>query len=414
KDGQKGDKGDKGDKGPQGIRGPAGANGQSQYVHMRYSANSNGSGFVPSPNSNTKYIGIAVTTSSTAPTGASSYTWSKFIGENGSQGIQGPAGPSGKTTYTWVKYADEKDGTGISDSPSGKMYIGLAFNKTTQTESTNPKDYQWSAMYDEEAFKGIGLADKTDILSGTEIYTDKADDDSVVHVEVDGKSVLQAPVGESAIDGIEIGGRNLISESLISSSFGDMDKSEYVSKVIIRFSSSAQYGGVRITAHPLLPNTEYVMRYRYKKTSGTLVSFGGHTDASWSNNKTYVDGIEKGTHAGTSSGFVSDDDIEHEVVVYINTPDEITVGDLFYIQPNRGNTTPVSIDIYDLKLEKGTKATDWTPAPEDVEDNIQSVNNFDIVSSVGKRNLVNGSNDLTEFWRNYNGAVIKREYEDMS
>src|SRR5699024_5402308 len=121
---------------------------------------------------------------------------SKFIGENGSQGIQGPAGPSGKTTYTWVKYADEKDGTGISDSPSGKMYIGLAFNKTTQTESTNPKDYQWSAMYDEEAFKGIGLADKTDILSGTEIYTDKADDDSVVHVEVDGKSVLQAPVGE--------------------------------------------------------------------------------------------------------------------------------------------------------------------------------------------------------------------------
>src|SRR5699024_7111648 len=50
-------------------------------------------------------------------------------------------------------------------------------------------DYQWSAMYDEEAFKGIGLADKTDILSGTEIYTDKADDDSVVHVEVDGKSV---------------------------------------------------------------------------------------------------------------------------------------------------------------------------------------------------------------------------------
>src|SRR5699024_6816211 len=206
KDGQKGDKGDKGDKGPQGIRGPAGANGQSQYVHMRYSANSNGSGFVPSPNSNTKYIGIAVTTSSTAPTGASSYTWSKFIGENGSQGIQGPAGPSGKTTYTWVKYADEKDGTGISDSPSGKMYIGLAFNKTTQTESTNPKDYQWSAMYDEEAFKGIGLADKTDILSGTEIYTDKADDDSVVHVEVDGKSVLQAPVGE---------GRNLFTEDSV-------------------------------------------------------------------------------------------------------------------------------------------------------------------------------------------------------
>ena len=183
----KGERGDKGDKGEQGLRGPAGANGQSQYVHMRYSANSNGSGFVPTPNNNTKYIGIAVTPSSTAPTDASSYTWSKFIGEDGDRGIQGPKGTDGKTTYTWVKYADDVDGNGISDSPSGKMFIGLAFNKETESESNNPNDYQWSAMYDEEAFKGIGLADKTEVLSGTEIYTDKADD-SVVHVEIDGKS----------------------------------------------------------------------------------------------------------------------------------------------------------------------------------------------------------------------------------
>ena len=39
----------------------------------------------------------------------------------------------------------------------------------------------------EEDLKGIGMADRTEILSGTEIYTDRADD-SVVHVEIDGKS----------------------------------------------------------------------------------------------------------------------------------------------------------------------------------------------------------------------------------
>src|SRR5699024_1547090 len=259
KDGQKGDKGDKGDKGPQGIRGPAGANGQSQYVHMRYSANSNGSGFVPSPNSNTKYIGIAVTTSSTAPTGASSYTWSKFIGENGSQGIQGPAGPSGKTTYTWVKYADEKDGTGISDSPSGKMYIGLAFNKTTQTESTNPKGYQWSAMYDEEAFKGIGLADKTDILSGTEIFTDKADNDSVVHVEVDGKSLGG-------------GNNNLLSK-------GDFEKWTNTTtrweNDRLRISSSNQ-GGIRFKPELFELGVKYSLGFKARLISGEVRGLAGH------------------------------------------------------------------------------------------------------------------------------------------
>lgn len=36
---------------------------------------------------------------------------------------------------------------------------------------------------------GVSLKDKTEILSGNPIITDKADDNSVVHVEVDGKSV---------------------------------------------------------------------------------------------------------------------------------------------------------------------------------------------------------------------------------
>src|SRR5690606_34186956 len=76
-------------------------------------------------------------------TNYSDYTWSKFKGD---QGIPGPPGKDGQPTYSWVKYADDENGNGMSDSPDGKLYIGLAFNKTTPEESDNPADYTWSLM----------------------------------------------------------------------------------------------------------------------------------------------------------------------------------------------------------------------------------------------------------------------------
>ena len=63
----------------------------------------------------------------------------------GSQGIRGPAGANGQTLYTWLKYADSPT-SGISDSPDGKKYMGIAYNKTTPTESTTYSDYQWSLI----------------------------------------------------------------------------------------------------------------------------------------------------------------------------------------------------------------------------------------------------------------------------
>lgn len=138
-----------GPKGDQGIKGEPGADGKSQYVHIRYSANANGSNMTDTPQSNTVYIGLANTTSPTAPATNASYTWSKFKGEPGQQGspgIPGAPGTDGQTTYTWVKYADNDKGAGISDNPEGKLYIGLAFNKTTATESNTASDYTWSLM----------------------------------------------------------------------------------------------------------------------------------------------------------------------------------------------------------------------------------------------------------------------------
>lgn len=66
-------------------------------------------------------------------------------GEPGPQGAQGTAGATGDTLYTWLKYADTPT-SGMSDSSDGKKYIGLAYNKTTPTESTAYSDYTWSLI----------------------------------------------------------------------------------------------------------------------------------------------------------------------------------------------------------------------------------------------------------------------------
>jgi len=47
------------------------------------------------------------------------------------------------TYYTWKKYASDALGTGLSDTRGVLTWIGVAPNKTTAIESTNPLDYQW-------------------------------------------------------------------------------------------------------------------------------------------------------------------------------------------------------------------------------------------------------------------------------
>ena len=109
-DGEKGDKGDKGDKGEQGIQGIRGLQGLQGEKGEQ---------------------GIQGLQGETGP--------------QGPQGIQGPKGEDGSTYYTWIKYADTPT-SGMSDNPTGKTYIGIAYNKSTPTESTNYSDYAWSLI----------------------------------------------------------------------------------------------------------------------------------------------------------------------------------------------------------------------------------------------------------------------------
>ena len=78
------------------------------------------------------------------------------------EGIPGEPGKDGKTYYTWVRYADDARGNGMSDSPNGKYYIGFAYNKEVPTESNNPADYQWSKYKGDDGKDGTDGAIKSE------------------------------------------------------------------------------------------------------------------------------------------------------------------------------------------------------------------------------------------------------------
>ncbi|MDC7223768.1 MAG: hypothetical protein PQJ60_08515 [Spirochaetales bacterium] len=104
--------------------------------------------------------------------------------------------------YTWIKYSSQEDGTGMTDSPTDTtLYIGIAANQTSSTESDNPTDYTWSRYVGDGGYSvqltlptytfpasSEGYVDKTVIT--TQVQALKGDD--VVEIVV---SRLTAPEG---------------------------------------------------------------------------------------------------------------------------------------------------------------------------------------------------------------------------
>ena len=87
------------------------------------------------------------------------------------EGVPGKPGDDGKTYYTWVRYADDASGNGMSDSPNGKYYIGFAYNKEVPTESSNPTDYQWTKYKGDDGQDGVGIESITKYYLASEKST---------------------------------------------------------------------------------------------------------------------------------------------------------------------------------------------------------------------------------------------------
>lgn len=134
------------------------------YTWIKYADDANGTNMSDDP-TDKAYIGIAYNKESSKESViASDYIWSLIKGANGIDG------DNGVTYYTWIKYADDDIGTGISDDPTGKEYIGISYNNIDSNESDNPKDYTWSLFKGEDGIDGkTGVAGKG-IKSITEYY----------------------------------------------------------------------------------------------------------------------------------------------------------------------------------------------------------------------------------------------------
>ena len=130
-------------RGAQGVQGEKGADGKVYYTWFKYADDAKGTNMSKDPTGK-KYIGLAYNKETQAESNvASDYTWSLF---RGADGVKGDKGDTGATLYTWLKYSDDPNGKNMTDNPDGKKYIGIAYNKNTSTESTNPSDYTWSLI----------------------------------------------------------------------------------------------------------------------------------------------------------------------------------------------------------------------------------------------------------------------------
>lgn len=140
------------------MDGEDGQDGTTYYTWFKFADDEYGNGMSSSPDGK-EYLGIAYNkVTPVMSNNPEDYQWARITGE----GIPGKPGADGKTYYTWVRYADDASGSGMSDSPNGKYYIGFAYNKESQTESNNPADYQWSKYKGDDGKDGTDGAIKSE------------------------------------------------------------------------------------------------------------------------------------------------------------------------------------------------------------------------------------------------------------
>ena len=134
--------------------------GRSSYLHIRYSENASGADMTTAPTEDTKYIGLAETTSPIAPTDYTAYTWSSFAGQDGQDGRDGvgitgsqvryQVGASGTVppTGTWLEnvpatvagdYLWTRTTTVYSNSQTSVQY-SVSYHGDRGTDGTNGRD----------------------------------------------------------------------------------------------------------------------------------------------------------------------------------------------------------------------------------------------------------------------------------
>ncbi|ARU14524.1 virion structural protein [Streptococcus phage P9851] len=348
-DGKQGPQGPKGDRGIPGIKG---ADGRTQYTHIAYADTISGSGFSQT-DVNKAYIGMYQDFNAEDSKNPQDYRWSKWKGSDGRDGIPGKAGADGRTPYVHFAYADSADGQkGFSLTQTGrKRYLGVLTNFFKE-DSTNPSDYTWNDTAGSISVGGRNLLVKTNQGITNWNWQLSDGDKSVEEVEVDGIRAVKLIKGSTAANtGLNFIEYNGLLRELI------QPKSKYVLSFDVKPSVDVTFYATLARGDFNEPLTDTVampkaLANQWNKVSCVLTSKETLPNIAWQ-------------------------------VVYLTG-----------MPTTNGNW----VIIKNIKLEEGDIPTQWTPAIEDIQDEIDS--KADAAMTIEQINALNER-----------AAIIKTEME---
>ena len=251
-----------------------------------------------------------------------------------------------------------------------KLDIGSLF--TTMNEDGSHTLNSSKVLIDSEnQTLNVAFASMTTNVTTAQATADTAQSSANNANSVAANALSAATNAQDDIDNLEIGGRNLLAFSNIV--LGGDTLIESNGTKYLKLLNVEQYGGIVIPFSLLETSTDYILHFDITCLDG-VGSLGGHA-SSMSTSTIYVDGTQH-AHGWTSGNVTLGQNTKKHIEVYFKTVSSIDgmVNPNIYIQPQRTSTSVVNLTytIENLKLEKGNKATDWTPAPEDVDTDIAS------------------------------------------
>ncbi len=165
----------------------------------------------------------------------------------------------------------------------------------------------------------------------------------------------KAQSAKDSIDNLEIGGRNLLPDT----DFGDTSKKYIVPDGVVE--GSGGEGGFRFTPTTQIESgIEYTLSLRMRGVANVNF-YELNTSGNIAHRIAKRSDLSETDYKKISLTFVVSTDRTFQQVFICTAWGLSATGDWFEIEPKS------------LKLEKGNKATDWTPAPEDVDTGIANV-----------------------------------------
>ena len=102
-----------------------------------------------------------------------------------------------EAAYTWVAYADDSSGAGISLTPTGKSYIGIAVNRPTPAvDITDPSVYSWLPL---EVDAQVALSCEITSSAGTLFLSGYVDTTLTAHVYANGTELSASQIADIGV-----------------------------------------------------------------------------------------------------------------------------------------------------------------------------------------------------------------------